>query len=398
MKSALKPFDAEAYPKLAKIFEKEAEVSKIANLSDSELISQLRDRLRGLETPVLRIADQAASFSTSLQESRYRAILDWLSPVNYGESHRMYCDNCPDGSGDWLLSHQDYINWISSSVSSTFLLHGMAGCGKSSLTSAVIKSLTPQARSQASFSPLAYFYCSKNASETERRDPQEIMRSIVRQLCIVDAVQKQLHDAVVREYERREREAKDVGFDASRLSSQDCLKVLLEITRPNPATIVIDGIDEVEPNVRHGLIENLQEVTQKSGSVVKIFATSRDDDQITKLFSSGSMLRVTADLNRKDVDAFIDTQVNSAVASCRLLGGSLSTELERELKDSLRASAGEMSVNPLPKDYRKLIREITLLTRKQTDSSWSFGRLSICALCNMRPMSETQLRGFPRKR
>lgn len=369
MKSTLKPFDAQKYPDLGKISEKEAEVSKIANLSDSELINQLRDRLRGLEQPVLRMADQAAIFSTSLQESRYRRILDWLSPVNYSESHRLYCDNFPDGSGDWLLSYQDYRSWISSSVSSTFLLHGMAGCGKSSLAAAVINSLTPAAPVQASSSPLAYFYCSKNVSEAERRDPQEILRSIVRQLCIVDSVQRKLHDAVVREHERREQEAKAVGFNASRLSSQDCVKVLLEMTGPNPATIVIDGIDEVEPNVRHVLIDNLHKVMRKSGSVVKVFATTRDDEQITNLFSSDPILRVTADLNRKDMDAFIDTQVNSAIASRRLLGGRVSNALERELIRSLRDSAGEMSVKPPHICCRKLIKELTSLTKEQPASS-----------------------------
>jgi len=270
LKSTVAAFRVSEDQQLHKIAVQEAKVSAIAALSDAEVLNRLRE----FEHPIHRMADQAAIYAISLQDARYREILDWLSPIPFIEHHEGYSEQRIQGSGEWFLNHREFLEWQSSSVSKIFLLHGMAGSGKSSLASAVIGSFITQASNQASPAPLAYFYCSKNVSEIGRSDPNEIMRSIVRQLSTTPSAQKTIHSAVTNEYERRKVDAKIDGFDVQKLSLQACTKLILEITGPDPATIVLDAIDEVPPNSRHELINALEQIVRDSGSVVKVFVTS----------------------------------------------------------------------------------------------------------------------------
>ncbi|KAL8925652.1 MAG: hypothetical protein Q9208_003335 [Pyrenodesmia sp. 3 TL-2023] len=309
----------------------------MAVLSDAETL----DLIYNLEQPILRIADQAAGYALTLEHSRYRRILDWLSPIPYLEHQQRHSERRLQGSGEWLLKNDEYLAWQSSSTSAIFLLHGMAGSGKTTLTSAIVDSTLCRSSNQAYPALLAYVYCSKNASELARRDPQEIMRSIVRQLGVASA-RKTIHCAIVTEYEQREAEAQTEGFDVARLTLQDCVKLILHITESDPAIIVLDAVDEVRPNSRYELLDSLQHIVKDSVNVVKILATSRDDDQILSLLTNATKVRVEANLNRADMEIFVHDQVNLAIKHRRLLGGHVSSKLQADLSKALMDAAGEM--------------------------------------------------------
>jgi len=338
LKSALIAFQTDEDQQLQKIASQDAKVSAIATLSDAETLNRLRD----LEQPIHRIADKAATYAKSLEDARYREILDWLSPICFLEHQKRHSERRLQGSGEWLLNRREYLDWQSSSASSIFLLHGMAGSGKTSLASAIVDSVLRQSSNQASPALLAYFYCSKNASEVELSDPEEIMRSIVRQLGVTSGAQKTIHSAIVNDYERREAEAKIEAFDVTRLSLQDCIRLILNITGSDPATIVLDAIDEVQPKSRYELVQALQQIVRDSGSVVKIFATSRDDDQVLSLLANASTLRIDAENNRADMESFVYDQVALAINNRRLLGGDVSGKLQADLSQALIDGTGEM--------------------------------------------------------
>jgi len=168
------------------------------------------------------------------------------------------------------------------------------------------------------------------------------MRSIVRQLGARGIPDKTIHSTIVNEYENREQVAKSDGFDVPRLNVQDCIDIITEITGPNPATIVIDAVDEVQPETRHELVHALQQIVRDSGSVVKVFLTSRDDNHILALLPDVSKVRITATGSRFDMELFVHHQVSLAVSSRRLLGGDVSSELQHDLSQVLLDGAGEM--------------------------------------------------------
>ena len=218
----------------------------------------------------------------------------------------------------------------------------MAGSGKTSLASSVVDRFVHQASQQVSPAPLAYFYCSKNASECERSNPNEILRSIVRQLAVSDRAQRTIHRSIVTEYERREAEAKLDGFDIPRLTTQDCLKLMLDITGPDPATIILDALDELHFQDRYDLIDALLQIVRDSGSVVKVFVTSRDDNQILALLSNAPRVRISAEDNQADIKSFVHNQVSLVINGRRLLSGDVSSNLRADLTQALIDGAGEM--------------------------------------------------------
>ena len=323
---------------LQKIALQEAKIAAIVSLSDAETLNHLRD----LEQPIHRVADQMTRYARTLEDERYRKILDWISLIHYSEQQKRYSEGLVQGSGEWLLRHPKYLDWLSSSSSSTLLLHGMAGSGKTSLASVVVNSILQRSGNQTSPLPVAYFYCSKNVSESELRDSREIMCSIVRQLSVNSGARQTIHSAVVNEYERREAESKVDGFDAVRLSLQDCVRLILNITGPNPATIVVDAVDEVQPACRHELIEALEQISRHSESVVKFFVTTREDDQVFSIITDASRLRIDVEKNRKDIQSLVSYQVTLAIKKHRLLGGAVSKKLQAELSQALIDGAGEM--------------------------------------------------------
>ncbi|MCJ1387016.1 hypothetical protein MMC17_010145 [Xylographa soralifera] len=317
LNSALITFQTDADQHLQRIASQDAKVSAIATLSDAETLNRLRD----LEQPIHRITDQIATYAKYLEDTRYREILDWLSPIRFIEHQKRHSGRRLQGSGEWLLNHREYLDWQSSNTSSIFLLHVFQP-GVSCMS--------------------GILYCSKNASEVELSDPEEIMRSIVRQLGVISGAQKTIHSAIVNEYERREAEAKTEGFDVTRLRPQDCNKLILNITGSNPAIIALDAIDEVQRKSRYELVNALQQIIRDSSNVVKIFVTSRDDDQVLSLFTDAAVLRINAENNRADIERSVHDQVALAISDRRLLGGDVTSKLQANLSQALINGVGEI--------------------------------------------------------
>ena len=343
MKSA---FQSDEDRQMQKIVAQSAKISSLAVLSDTEIQrdnnTTVHSLLKDLEKPINRLVDQAAVYAKVLEENKYREVLCWLSPVSFIRHHERHSETRIPGSGKWLLDHPQYLSWKSSSISLILLLHGIMGSGKTSLASAVVDSFLEESSKQTSPAPTAYFYCAKNASEVERANPEDIMRSIVRQLTLTNHTQKAVHEALLTEYERRKAEAKIDGLDLPRLRIEECVKLILNVTGSNPAAIVIDALDEVQEGRRHELVDALNRIIRESGSVVKVLITSRDDSNVLALLSNTPKIRINSHDNHADMELFVRHRVNRAIRGCNLLSGSVSGELKEDLVHALIDGAGEM--------------------------------------------------------
>ena len=328
-------FRFEEDKQMQRVEAQEARVSANTSLSDAALLNQLRE----LETPITRIADQMNIYQKVQEETRYREILDWLSPVPYNLHHQQPLRNRLPGTGEWLLNHHDYLQWRSSSVSCMFLLHGPAGSGKTSLVSTIVESFILDAKKQPSSAPIAHFYCAKSASEPARSEPSEILGSILRQIS-TNPAGKTVHSVITNEYERRQVVAK---FDDSmkRLNTLEITDLILEIVATVPATIVIDAVDELQRTDRYELVAALKTICRKSEDLVKILLTSRDDDQILALLSDSAKVQINAHANRDDMETFVCHSVAHVIQSCSLLSGKVSPALQADLVRAILHSARE---------------------------------------------------------
>ena len=129
----------------------------------------------------------------------------------------------------------------------------------------------------------AFFYCARSTAEPARAKPVEILCALLRQLCTSNSDQP-VKSPVAREYEARKKKADEDCSTIKRLTVEECTRLIIELTKDHPATIILDALDECEEITRHELLEALDSIISKSANVVKIFVSSRDDIDIVSTF------------------------------------------------------------------------------------------------------------------
>lgn len=109
------------------------------------------------------------------------------------------------------------------------------------------------------------------------------MGALLRQLACIQS-DLRIKDPVAEEYGARRKEAEKDNPALKKLTVQDCTRLIIELTRQHPATIILDALDECEKDRRHELLEAFDEIISQSTEVVKLFVSSRDDINIVSIF------------------------------------------------------------------------------------------------------------------
>jgi hypothetical protein len=162
---------------------------------------------------------------------------------------------------------------------------------------------------------LAYFYCKRNNNEPDRQDPDAILRAIVKQLaCLRTGLP--LQEAVVREYNERKKD----GFSKGYLQLDISIEIILELTKVYPqTTIILDALDECDVNKRDELIGALHHIVDNAPNLVKIFVSSRDDDDIVFQLEKTSNLSIKASDNIRDIERFVKAEISRSIKEGKLL-------------------------------------------------------------------------------
>jgi hypothetical protein len=187
--------------------------------------------------------------------------------------------------------------------------------------------------------PLVYFYCARNTAEPERGNPAEILRSILRQLScpgpglsIVELVQ--------RKYMKLQH---DDGCEPRKLTFDETKSLIIEISKAfSSITIIIDALNECNPDTRSDLLDALKEIALQSKRPIKILFSSQDDKIIDSQLSDSLHVHIREGDNADDIKRFVEYQVEKSIRKKRLLGGSVSPELKMHLTSSLVESAQGM--------------------------------------------------------
>lgn len=185
--------------------------------------------------------------------------------------------------------------------------------------------------------PLAYFYCSNNNAEPERGDPGAILLCIARQLS-GDDVTRPVRDATIRKFSQIKKE----GVQLRKPSLDETVNLILELTSTSPATIVLDALDECNPERRHELFDALDRIVQESSNVVKILVSSRDDGDIVCHLEQSPNVYISADYNTGDICRFVVHEVSHAIEKKRLLNGRVTEKTRDKIIETLQNGAQGM--------------------------------------------------------
>jgi len=208
--------------------------------------------------------------------------------------------------------------------------------------SSLIEHLRQEDRENTQPAPIAYFYCVRNDAEPERANPDEILRSILEQLsCSKSGLP--IREPVVQAYTEKKEEAR--GGNPEKLMRDETVEVILALLESNPATIIIDALDECDSARRQDLLLDIQRIIRESASLVKFFVSSRDDHDIVCRLANSPNLYINVKDNSKDIECFVHSEVTKAIDYEKLICGNVSNDLKDHIIETLISKAEGMWVS-----------------------------------------------------
>lgn len=251
-----------------------------------------------------------------IEDKNLIELLEWISPMQYTSHHNRVKEARTPSTCEWLLQHEKFHEW-EASPSAILWLQGsrqyhftsgmllatdifLAGAGKTFLTSKVIDHVQTRLDNSSCPSGFAFFYCDRN--DEARRKPLSVLQSFVRQLSTSTknpgGVRKNLQ-ALCRK--RR--------TEGSGLSLSDCREQLLEsVNLYAQTTLVLDGLDECEPESRQEIVTAIESVFESKTSL-KVFISSRRDRDIRQRFSNKPNIDIQAAHNENDIRDFVNEEI-----------------------------------------------------------------------------------------
>jgi hypothetical protein len=171
-----------------------------------------------------------------------------------------------------------------------------------------------------------FFYCSRNPAEPTRSSPEAILASIARQLSNVESGMPLLKPTVDM-YQKEE----DQGFPSGQPGMPEICGLITQLIELYPqTTIVIDAMDECDPGLRWELLEYLEKILRNASSLVKVFVSSRNDQDIVLQLRDYPNLEIDSKMNGSDISRFVQNEVEQLIKRGKLLrSSSAKDELKR---------------------------------------------------------------------
>ncbi|KAI1357489.1 hypothetical protein F5Y08DRAFT_352320 [Xylaria arbuscula] len=245
--------------------------------------------------------DQMESLMNRIDRDNHVKLLEWISPIPYGQHHNRVKEDRTTGTCEWLLRHEKSREWEDSNLSSTLWLQGIPGAGKTFLASKVVDHRRDMLETSPNQEGFAFFYCNRN--EEKRREPLSVLQSYVRQLSTTvrnpDCIRKDLQDYC----EKARKNGSHLGF-------KDCKVQLLESIRLySQTTLVLDALDECEPKSREQLLDVINYLISSSENNLKVFISSRPDRDIRDRFLKTPNIPVQATDNQDDIQKYVRERI-----------------------------------------------------------------------------------------
>lgn len=250
------------------------------------------------------------------------AILDWLSSTDYALLQNDFASRRQTGTGRWLLYSAEFVAWVSG-VGLTLLCWGLAGAGKTTLTSLVVDELGTRYRDDPS---VAIVYIYVNYRQRDSQKVEHIFESLLRQLV---CGRPSIPEGVQSLYNSHKRHGSRPHFN------EISQHVRLVATLYAKIFIVVDALDECPAGGRRArLLEELFKL--RADCSANILCTSRPIQEITDRFGQLSLEIRAKD---RDVRNYLDSQMVHLPAFV-----ARSQSLQEQIKDEIVKAAEGMYV------------------------------------------------------
>jgi NACHT domain len=225
-----------------------------------------------------------------------RRIITWLSPPDPSTNYNEALKQRQADTGLWFLHGNVFKRW-KTQPNSFLWLHGIPGCGKTVLSSAIIKSL---AKTTSESKPLLFYYFSSTDERMQSLD--NMVRSLISQLYCKRDGYMQLLDSLFSS-------CKD---GRSQPSTEELCSTLLNVLQQvDEVSIVLDALDECATRsgdyTQGGLLSWIKVFLGSKLRNFHILVTSRQEADIELEFNeyTGDILGIQGDVVADDIRAYV---------------------------------------------------------------------------------------------
>ena len=240
---------------------------------------------------------------TSLQ-GRHEAeavqkIVDWISPVSFGDRHNDVLSRRCEGTGRWLFETAEATAWLSSTGKASLWCSGIPGAGKTTIAAIMTEHIEQTMIHDQSIA-VACVYC--NYKDKLAQTTANLLANIWMQIRQKGGLYPEVEELY----------ASSVSKGSStRPRLDDVIKILkAEVERHANVYVVIDALDECEPAYRLRLLTELKALQPK----LKLMVTSRYFDAF------GADMGIDTDVEILASDEDIKRYVQERVSTTPRLG------------------------------------------------------------------------------
>ena len=264
------------------------------------------------------VQDFATQFKLESNIAKREKVLDWLTQHNPDAAHqralRAYCDN----TCSWILQEYVFQQWLRCSDHYALWLNGLAGYGKTVMTSFVIQYLLGAIG--RSHTNIAYYYF--DASDTNSLSLRTFLASIVRQYCNRMA---SLPDRILNEFDTQQ-----AKYGSSRqLEIEELASILDDLLSAQPSnTIVVDGIDESQE--QEDICVLLNSLAEADG-LVHVFVSSRPEVAIRRQLTQFAEIQMSEAALEGDIGRYVKSRMKVEPRLARL-----SSQLKQHVQNTIQ--------------------------------------------------------------
>ncbi|KXX77180.1 Ankyrin repeat domain-containing protein 50 [Madurella mycetomatis] len=238
------------------------------------------------------------SWSIKATSDNRREVYRWLAAPDPSSNYHAALKKRNAATGTWFVWSQPYINWVQT-PNSFLWLHGIAGCGKTILTTTAIEHAIASSREDANVGmAVAYFYF--DFTDKEKQLPGNMVRSILKQVSAQCAetppyILSQLFST-----------CEDTDRPPSIDELLDTMRVIIERSF-HTVYVFLEALDECAEWGE--LLEYLERMVSWGVSHLHILASSRPERPIQEglrgLLNGGNKVKVQSDLIADDIRVYI---------------------------------------------------------------------------------------------
>lgn len=186
-----------------------------------------------------------------------------------------------------------------------------------------------------------FFYCSRNIVKSARSSLDAIVTIIARQLSSLQS-RHSLFFSTMAVYKKRKLEefvSKSLNINESRL-------LIFQFVEYYSLTIiVIDALDECDSKRRTNFLKILKSILQKFSNLLKIFVSSRNDQDIVLHLRNYFNFELSFEINKNDISSFVIVEIDNLMKKKNLLILNINKKkLKIEITEQVTKKIDEMSI------------------------------------------------------